>query len=347
MCGGASKRFGYHPSGKRRYRCLVCGATFVRRYTPPLTYADFLAFHQYVVGKHNREGSAEYRGYSLRTLTSRFTKFLDHPLTASEIWKILPPAMTTTCRQWVYGCDGKWLGRVGVFFIHRNITTKENLWWSFMAGESYESISRECSALAERLSNHLPLGAVSDWKGAIVAAVAAHFGAIAHQRCLAHVDRTVKRLLPKYSPLEATQALRRIASLLMMVERPTDPQVWRTSLARWEKNYGSLLKDKTHAPLGISRSWWYTHGNLRRAWRLLTHDQQPLFVFLTNHLIPKTNNALEGVNSNLKQKLGDHRGMSIQRQTAFLFWYMAFTRIKKPEDLKKLWGYWKSTFSRN
>lgn len=304
-------------------------------------------FHHYVLGNYNRTASAEVGSRSSRTVFDRFTYFLDHPLSASDIWKILPPVTTTSVASWVYGCDGKWLGRVGVFFIHRNVTTKENLFWSFMTSETYDAIHRDLEALARLLGPHVPVGAVSDWKGAIVAAVASHFGNIPHQRCLAHVDRQAKRLLPKHSPYQATQALRRVASFLMLVEIPTDPHVWQTSLTRWEKQYGSMLKEKTHAPTGISRSWWYTHGNLRRAWRLLTHDQAPLFVFLINPLIPKTNNALEGVNSNLKQKLGDHRGMSVQRQTAFLSWYLAFTRVKTDNDLKKLWGWWKSEFSRS
>jgi hypothetical protein len=325
----------------------VCGKTFVRKHTPRLIFADFLAFHRYVTGKHNRDGSAEYRGYSLRTLTDRLTQFLDHPLTAEDVWHILPPQTITTTTPWIYGCDGKWLGRAGVFFIHRNVTTKENLFWSFMTSESYEAISRDCRILADLLSNHLPTGAVSDWKGAIVTSIAFYFGNIPHQRCLAHIDRQTKRLLPLHSPYEATQELRKIASLLMLVEKPTDPTIWNAYLIRWEKQYGNMLKEKTIASSSDSRSWWYTHGNLRRAWRLLTYDQNPLFVFLTNPLIPKTNNALEGVNSNLKQKLGDHRGMSIQRQTSFLFWYMAFTRLKSTEDLKKLWGYWKTKISRN
>lgn len=296
---------------------------------------------------YNREGSAEYRGYSLRTLTDRFTQFLDHPLTAADVWNILSSRTMTTSMSWVYGCDGKWLGRVGVFFIHRNVTTKENLWWSFMKSESYESIARDCAMLVQQLHGRLPVGAVSDWKGAIVSAVISHFGSIPHQRCLAHVDRQAKRLLPKHSPFAATLALRRIASMLIWVEQPNDPHVWHTSLARWEQQYGYMLKEKTITPTGMTRHWWYTHGNLRRAWRLLTSDQPPLFVFLTNRLIPKTNNALEGVNSNLKQKLGDHRGMSVARQTAFLSWYLAFTRIRTPEDLNKLWVYWKTKFSRN
>ena len=267
-------------------------------------------------------------------------------MSAPATWEVLPPKTATHPAPWVYGCDGKWLGRLGVFFIHRNITTKENLFWSFMPSESYEALSRDGNILTDLLGTNLPSGAVSDWKGAIVQAVSSHFGPVPHQRCLAHVDRAAKRLLPVHSPFAATQALRRIASLLMLVETPTDPKVWKTSLARWEKQYGRMLKEKTHAPTGMTRHWWYTHGNLRRAWRLLTHDQDPLFVFLINPLIPKTNNALEGVNSNLKQKLGDHRGMKVTRQAAFLSWYLTFTRVKTRNDLRKLWVWWKTEFSR-
>jgi len=285
--------------------------------------------------------------WSRPTLSLRFGQFLDHPFLASDVWRILPPGTATSHASWVYGCDGKWLGRVGVFFIHRNVTIRENLWWSFMPSETYEAIHRDLDALTVHLGDHLPVGAVSDWKGSIVVAVASHFGNIPHQRCLAHVDREAKRLLPLRSPFAETLALRHIASMLIWVNEPQDPHIWQTSLARWEKQYGYMLKEKTITPTGRTRHWWYTHGNLRRAWRLLTHDQQPFFVFLSNSLVPKTNNALEGVNSNLKQKLGDHRGMSVQRQAAFLSWYLAFTRAKSPRDLKKLWGYWKSEFLRN
>lgn len=298
-----------------------------------------------MTGKQNRAGSAEWRGYSLRTLAERFAPFLTHALTADSVWRALPPQTVQTTRRWVYGGDGKWLGRVGVFFVHRNVTTKENLWWSFMPSESYGAISQDVLGLTALLGTHLPVGAVSDWKGAIVSAAASHFGRIPHQRCLAHVEREAKRLLPKHSPFAATLALRRIATMLMLVEAPTDPHVWQTALTNWEKRYGDMLREKTIAPVGETRSWWYTHGNLRRAWRLLTHDPDPLFVFLTNALIPKTNNALEGVNSNLKQKLGNHRGMKVSRQAAFLSWYLAFTRVKTVNDLKKLWGWWKTEFS--
>ena len=307
---------------------------------------EFRDFFRFVRGRVNRAHILSVNDWSRPTLSAPFGLFLDHPLMASDVWDILPPETTATRMKWVHGCDGKWLGRAGVFFIHRNVATKENLWWSFMSSESYESVHRDLKMLAMRLSDHLPMGAVSDWKGSIVTGVASHFGNIPHQRCLAHVVRAAKRLLPRNSPFKATQKLRWIAENITILETSRDPVIWKTLLVRWDKEYGALLKEKTIAPTGTSHSWWYTHGNLRRAWRLLTYDQDPLFVFLINPLIPNTNNALEGVNSNLKQKLGDHRGMNIQRQTAFLFWYMAFTRTKSDTDLKKLWVYWKSKFSR-
>ena len=216
---------------------------------------------------HNRHGSALYRGYSLRTLVDRFTQFLDHPLSASDIWNILPPHFTTRTAPWVYGCDGKWLGRAGVFFIHRNVTTKENLFWSFMSSESYEAIHRDLAALTTLLGDHLPMGAVSDWKGAIVAGVASHFGNIPHQRCLAHVDRQAKRLLPLNSPFAATQALRRVASLLMLIEKPTDTKIWVAALTRWEKQYGYMLTEKLKHPQehqdrgGIPMEIFVGHGD--------------------------------------------------------------------------------------
>lgn len=325
----------------------MCSRSFIRFSRQSLTWIEFRDFFRFIRGRINRAHILAVNNWSRPTLSVPFGKFLDHPIVASEVWDILPPITSTTPRDWVYGCDGKWLGRAGVFFIHRNVITKENLWWSFMVSETYEAIGRDCKSLRDRLDHHLPMGAVSDWKGSIVAAVTSHFGNIPHQRCLAHVTRAAKRFLPLNSPFEATKKLRWIAKSLMLLETHRDPSVWQRMLIRWEKQYGYMLTEKTQAPMGETRHWWYTHGNLRRAWRLLTYDQNPLFMFLINPLIPNTNNALEGVNSNLKQKLGDHRGMKVPRQAAFLSWYMAFTRVNTEKDLKKLWGWWKSKFSRN
>ena len=185
--------------------------------TTSLTYADFLAFHRYVTVCTTVMAVRCIAGTLCEHSLIDSLNFGSSALGFRHL-EYSPPHFTTRTAPWVYGCDGKWLGRAGVFFIHRNVTTKENLFWSFMSSESYEAIHRDLAALTTLLGDHLPMGAVSDWKGAIVAGVASHFGNIPHQRCLAHVDRQAKRLLPSNSPFAAAQALRRVASLLALIE---------------------------------------------------------------------------------------------------------------------------------
>lgn len=240
--------------------------------------------------------------------------------------------------------DGKWLGRSGVFLIHRDVTHKQNLYWSLVSSESYEALSRDVSALALLIDTHRPLGAVSDWKGAIRMAVASHFGSIPHQRCLVHIEHQVKRLCPKHSPFPATRELRLLATKLLMIRTKGERDIWLSLMCRWQDEYGVMLTEKTKTIISGKRRWWYTHGNLRRGWRILTFDQKPFFLFLDYPIIPSTNNALEGVNSQIKNKLGDHRGLTRTRQAAFLSWYMAFTRTKTPQELKRLWDTWRKAF---
>lgn len=162
----------------------------------------------------NRKKISLDKKISRKTLSNKFKPFFDHPLTAQEVWKITPPKITTHMNPWVYGVDGKWLRRQGIIFIHRDITNKENLFWSFHKSESYEALNQDLTKLSDLISKsggNYPLGAVSDWKQAIVATVSTHFGPIPHQRCLSHVLRQTKKLLPKNSPIEATLELREIA----------------------------------------------------------------------------------------------------------------------------------------
>lgn len=125
----------------------------------------------------------------------------------------------------------------------------------------------------------------------------------------------------------------------MGINDPTDYYLWQQKRQNWLNLYGSLLKKKT-VGVGTQKRWWYTHGNLRRAVRLLT-EEKTFFVYLHHNFLPKTNNSLEGLNSQLKGKLGNHRGLKTQLQVAFCFWYLAFSRVKSQEDLRKLWAYLK------
>jgi transposase-like protein len=226
--------------------------------------------------------------------------------------------------------------------IYRDITHKENLFWSYHPSESYAALFTDLEVLVGLLGDHrFPSGVVSDWKGSIVAAVANFLPNVPHQRCLAHVVREAKRLLPLNSPFLPTRILRKIAKQLPHVKSQEEKRSWLADLIEWERLFGHRLRERT-INLEVGKKWWYTHGNLRRAWRLLTDDWYPFFVHLDHPLIPNSNNSLEGVNSQIKKQLGNHRGMKILQRVSFLFWYLSFTRTKSKQDLKKLWGWWKN-----
>jgi len=227
--------------------------------------------------------------------------------------------------------------------IYRNVTNGENLWWSFGESESYQVLDEDLSKLRSQCKDKLPVGAVSDWKGCIVNAVSYWFGPIPHQRCLSHVVRDIKALLPKSSPIQATLELRAIGISICGVASQDQLEAFRQLLLCWEVFYGEVLIHKSYPehPETTKRKWWYTHGNIRRAHRILTKNQTCLFEYLTHQLIPATNNSLEGVNSDIKTKLAAHRGMKPHLQYAYLCWYFTFQKVKTPVDLKKLWDYWK------
>jgi len=241
----------------------------------------------------------------------------------------------------MYGADGKWLHHDGVFLVHRDVTRRENLWWSFTLNESYASWYQDLSILGNHLDGSHPSGVVSDWKRGLIQAVLMAFGDIPHQRCLAHVVREAMILLPKGSPFLATRRLRDIAKALRRIKTEDDVKAWKQALTAWGYLYGDMLTEKTKALATSTKKWWYTHGNLRSGWRLLTADTDSFFLFLAVKGLPKTNNSLEGVNRNMKGKIGVHRGLTTAFQVSLLSWIMVFSRVKKPVDLHTLWDTWK------
>ncbi len=299
-----------------------------------MSFADFVSFYHLITGQSNQKGLAQTIGICRTTLWSRFLPFFNYVLSPSEINTVFP--VKEVAGDWVLGLDGMWLHRFGVIMIYRDVTNRVNLWWSWQKSESYQNLVEDFYQVYLLTLKSPASGVISDWKASIVALVAACFPNVPHQRCLAHLVRDGKRLLPAGSPFFFTLELRKIFQEIIFISAPSDYFSWSGKFEDWVVRYNHLLKVKTKG-LGTEKKWWYTHGNLRRAVRLLTKNQESLFQYLHHNFLPKTNNSLEGVNSQLKRRLGDHRGMPVQQQISFCFWELAFSRVKNPADLKRLW----------
>ena len=320
---------------------MVCHHSFIRK-KQSIGFSDFLAFYRFILGKKNRSQLIEEKAVCRKTLSSVFITFFNKPLPPDAVNKIFPLSFS---RFWVLSLDGTWLRRFGVIMIYWNQTDGKCLWWSWEKSESYLALGSGLQAVTSQTGiDHLPKGVVSDWKGSIVYGVATYLGSIPHQRCLAHVKRDIEHLLPRHSPYQATQELRRIGLQLLQVKTINDKETWLTLLSTWEVFYGAVLTERSISdqPTKTKRKWWYTHSNIRRAYRILTKDQDHLFEYLTHPQIPSTNNTLEGINSDIKCKLRNHRGMKAEQQYQFVSWYLSLKKVKTKADLKKLWAYWRS-----
>lgn len=293
------------------------------------------------MGKKNRSQIIEEGSVCRKTVSGVFKIFFNSPFSPEVVNQVFPLTLPSS---WVLSLDGTWLRRFGVIMIYWNQTVGECIWWSWEKSESYLALGTGLTTVVDEVGvNHLPVGAVSDWKGSIVSGVASYLGNIPHQRCLAHVKRDIDRLLPKHSPYQATLELRHIGHQLLQVKTEADKQAWLTLLAAWEVFYGHVLIERSTPddPTKTKRRWWYTHGNVRRAFRILTKDQDHLFEYLNHPEIPSTNNTLEGINSDIKAKLRNHRGMKADQQYHYVSWYLTFKKVKTKDDLKKLWDKWK------
>lgn len=303
-------------------------------------------FYDFVLNKLNKVALSEITFFSRSTLYRRFVPLFNYsPASYDSLFLLDKYFKTKSPKRWVLGIDGKWLRRQGVIMIYRDVTGKVNLYWSYHFSESYGAIEADFKQLTPIIADKLPSGVITDWKGALISAVNIHLPPIPHQRCLAHVKRSLMRFLPLRSPILATQKLRSIAKEIIKIESRKGKILWKRKLKNWIKKYDFLLKEKTKG-VGTKKKWWYTHGNLRRAIKLLTFEERHLFAYLRRKFLPKTNNAIEGSNSQIKTKLSNHRGMKTHQQATFIFWLLTFRRVKNRRNLKELWDRLKNKICR-
>ena len=126
------------------------------------------------------------------------------------------------------------------------------------------------------------------------------------QICQFHQVKTVTKYLTRRPKTDAGKELRAIALTLAA----SAEKEFTASLAAWYARWKTIISEKTLVE--GAKHWYYTHKNARSAYRSLVQNLPNLFTYQTYPLlnIPNTANSLDGFFSQLKSKLGDHRGLS-------------------------------------
>jgi hypothetical protein len=139
------------------------------------------------------------------------------------------------------------------------------------------------------------------------------FDGIPIQMCNFHQVAIIRRYLTKKPRMQASKELWELALLLVK----TDKESFEGSLGAWYLKWMNFLDERKIDQKGKSR---YVHKKLRSAHRSLKTNISWLFTWYDNLelKIPNTTNAIDGHFSDLKNKLRNHNGLSIQRKMKFI-----------------------------
>lgn len=300
-CGGATKKNGLSKSGRQRWRCKECGASFVR--TIDNTTKLFGLFLRWLFSK----AAQSEMGYS----RSKFKR-----LTAG-FWSIWPIAPCTGEICDVVFLDGIWITRRIVVLIAS--TRGHVLAWHLARSESSEA----WAALMLRIP--APTMAVSDGSPGLAKAARIVWPKTRIQRCLFHVFGSVKRCTTARPKLECGRELYAIAKRLLKVKDASSAAAWLAEYARWCSKWERFLREFT---LKDGRRQ-YVHERLRKARNILNRlvKGKTMFTFVElqeelGGVWESTNNAIEGgVNAQLRKLLRNHSGMTTMHRIKAVLWW--------------------------
>lgn len=155
------------------------------------------------------------------------------------------------------------------------------------------------------------------------------FPIIPHQYCLVHIQRRCQSLLTRNPDTLPGKDLLFIVKYINKIKTNAEKFVFVNWLNIYEKRHEHFLNQRTYYvnPYG-KRSWWYTHKNVRKAFRHLKSSLNNMFFYLDNSDIPKDINGLESDFSFLKSSLRKHRGLTRKRQENYVnnYWKIKSTK---------------------
>lgn len=316
ICGQKLIKYGKTSSGKQRWYCnnckVSCGITY------DSTVTDFNNFLDWLLNnKRLKHMSGNGRTFQRKS---------------EQFWNIWPLSPIVDEIHKVIFVDGIYLTRNLVLLIACN--EKYVLSWYLARGEN----SRSWGALLSRIAP--PEMVVTDGGTGFRKACKKHWSSTVVQRCLFHVFCQIKRYTTSRPKLLAGKELYQLACQLLHVKDENEAYNWVKEYLLWESRWHEFLEERTIFPDNRSE---YTHERLRSARSSINYliSSNTMFSFTNqlladNHTLPSTNNRIEGaVNSQLRELLRNHRGLSTIKRAKACFWW-CYTHTEAPKPIKEI-----------
>lgn len=200
--------------------------------------------------------------------------------------------------------DASYWGRnFGIVILKDNISGVV-LWYKFIDRKEKVDDYAEGIGYLEGKGFNI-LGIVSDGlKG-----LRSRFSQYKFQHCQFHQIQFVKIKLTSNPKTDAGIGLLNLVKTMCH----TDKESFIGQFNEWEQKFSTFLRERSSNENGKSV---YKHQRLRSAWLSVKHNMEWLWTFYDypDTKLPNTNNAMEGLNSSIKDKLRHHHGLSVKRR---------------------------------
>lgn len=273
------------------YKCAHCGKQFLGGNRLNNT----VLWEEYTTGKQTYSQLAQKYKCSVRTIQRRLDK-VKVEKTAKQVRKVVVLMDTTY-----------WGRNFGVM-LFKDALTKENLLKYYVKNETnslYISGINNLKSMGFQIT-----GIVCDGRKGLVQS----FKDIPVQMCQFHQSAIIRRYLTKKPKLKASQELMEVVDLM----KQTDKESFEGALNLWFDKWKDFLDERTINP--FTNKSFYTHKRLRSAYRSLKNNLPWLFTWYDYFelKIPNTTNAIDGHFADLKNKLRNHNGLSLERKKKFI-----------------------------
>lgn len=255
-----------------------------------------------------RELSRE-SGRSIGTLRHLFYTYLEHP----------PYPQPVSNQKSILIIDGTWFGHEHCLIVYYDTIMHRVQYWRYTLRENAPEITQDLETL--RGGGVIVQGATTDGSKGPLLALNTAYPAIPKQRCLVHLQRLSLAWLTLRPKTQAGRELRALALVLNRIKTKRQRNQWIRAFTCWNERYAHFLRERTVGPDG--KWWWYTHKMLRKVRRYFLNALPSMFLYLNHPRLPKDTNMLEGgIFSPLKEIYRSHRGISEEKRSNFLAWYL-------------------------
>lgn len=269
---------------------MACGKQFVD--TPRLS--PTLLWQEYTTGKQTYQQLAGKYGCSTKTIQRKID-------TVTAMRHSHFPAVVNVLMDTTY------FGRKLGVMVFKDSITGQILYKQYVKQETNKGYLTGIEEIARR---GITIQAVicDGRKGLLTL-----FAPLPVQMCQFHQVAIIRRYLTKKPKLPASIELWAHVQLLTR----TDKESFEGGLGLWYSKWESFISERKTDAAGKSR---YVHKRLRSAYRSLKTNLPWLFTWY-DHIdlqIPNTTNAIDGHFADLKNKLRNHNGLSIERKKKYI-----------------------------